>query len=101
MGLRIDYVLVAERLTGTLISCGIDRNYRKGKPTPSDHAPLLCELNACVVLAGAPGAGDDVGPDRAVRPPLRARRAPSRPAGRASPGSSRPPSPSARSPEPI
>ena len=46
MGLRIDYVLVAERLTGALISCGIDRNYRKGKPTPSDHAPLLCTLNA-------------------------------------------------------
>jgi exodeoxyribonuclease-3 len=45
MGLRIDYILLAERLAGTVISCGIDRNYRKGKPTPSDHAPLLCELN--------------------------------------------------------
>jgi exodeoxyribonuclease III len=45
MGLRIDYVLVAERHAGAVISCGIDRNYRKGKPTPSDHAPLLCELN--------------------------------------------------------
>ncbi len=44
MGLRIDYVLVAERLAGRLRRCGIDRNYRKGKPTPSDHAPLLCEL---------------------------------------------------------
>jgi exodeoxyribonuclease-3 len=44
MGLRIDYVLVAERHASALRSCGIDRNYRKGKPTPSDHAPLLCEL---------------------------------------------------------
>jgi exodeoxyribonuclease-3 len=41
LGLRIDYVLVAERLAGALRSCGIDRNYRKG-PKPSDHAPLLC-----------------------------------------------------------
>jgi exodeoxyribonuclease-3 len=45
MGLRIDYILVRDEYTGALISCGIDRNYRKGKPTPSDHAPLLCDLN--------------------------------------------------------
>jgi len=44
LGLRIDYVLVAERLASGLRRCGIDRNYRKGKPTPSDHAPLICEL---------------------------------------------------------
>ena len=43
MGLRIDYVLLAERHAGRLVSCGIDRGFRKG-PKPSDHAPLLCEL---------------------------------------------------------
>ncbi|CAA9476787.1 MAG: Exodeoxyribonuclease III [uncultured Solirubrobacteraceae bacterium] len=43
MGLRIDYVLLGERLAGGLRSCGIDRNYRKGTK-PSDHAPLLAEL---------------------------------------------------------
>ena len=43
MGLRIDFVLVAERHAGRLVECGIDRGFRKG-PKPSDHAPLLCEL---------------------------------------------------------
>ena len=43
MGLRIDYVLVAERLAPGLRACGIDRTYRKGSK-PSDHAPLVCEL---------------------------------------------------------
>src|SRR4029079_14001504 len=43
-GLRIDLALlpeggVAERLR----ACGIARDYRKG-PKPSDHAPLLIEL---------------------------------------------------------
>ena len=43
LGLRIDYVLLAESLAGRLTACGIDRSYRKG-PKPSDHAPLLAEL---------------------------------------------------------
>jgi exodeoxyribonuclease-3 len=43
LGLRIDYVLVAERLASGLVSCGIDRNFRKGSK-PSDHAPLMAEL---------------------------------------------------------
>jgi exodeoxyribonuclease-3 len=43
MGLRIDYLLMAEPVAARLRSCGIDRDYRKG-PKPSDHAPLLAEL---------------------------------------------------------
>ncbi|MGH2968654.1 MAG: exodeoxyribonuclease III, partial [Solirubrobacteraceae bacterium] len=43
MGLRIDYLLMGPRLAGKVLSCGIDRNFRKG-PKPSDHAPLLAEL---------------------------------------------------------
>ncbi len=43
MGLRIDAFVVAPRVAGRLVECGIDRNYRKG-PKPSDHAPLLLEL---------------------------------------------------------
>ena len=43
-GLRIDLVLassaLAERATWSLV----DRNARKGKPTPSDHAPLVVEF---------------------------------------------------------
>ncbi len=43
LGLRIDYVLISAEMTVRLRSCGIDRNFRKG-PKPSDHAPLLAEL---------------------------------------------------------
>lgn len=44
LGLRIDLALVSSELASRLQSCGIDRNFRKGKK-PSDHAPLLLELN--------------------------------------------------------
>ncbi len=43
LGLRIDLALVSSSLAPRLTSCGIDRDYRKGKK-PSDHAPLLLEL---------------------------------------------------------
>lgn len=43
LGLRIDLALVSSDLRDRLVSCGIDRNFRKGKK-PSDHAPLLIEL---------------------------------------------------------
>ena len=43
MGLRIDFVLIGERHAERLVSCGIDRDFRKGTK-PSDHAPLLAEL---------------------------------------------------------
>jgi exodeoxyribonuclease-3 len=44
LGLRIDLALVSGGLATRLVSCGIDRDYRKGKK-PSDHAPLLLELS--------------------------------------------------------
>lgn len=43
LGLRIDHALVSDDLAAGLVSCGIDRSFRKG-PKPSDHAPLLVEL---------------------------------------------------------
>jgi exodeoxyribonuclease-3 len=43
MGLRIDYLLLGPRLARDVVSCGIDRNFRKGQK-PSDHAPLLVEV---------------------------------------------------------
>lgn len=45
MGLRIDLLLVSERLAGRVRECGIDRDMRKGTK-PSDHAPLLLDLGA-------------------------------------------------------
>jgi exodeoxyribonuclease-3 len=43
LGLRIDFALISQELVPRLESCGIDRNFRKGKK-PSDHAPLLVSL---------------------------------------------------------
>jgi exodeoxyribonuclease III len=43
LGLRIDATLLSPPLAERLVSCGIDRGFRKG-PKPSDHAPLLTEL---------------------------------------------------------
>ena len=44
MGLRIDAHLVSTPLADRIAACGIDRDFRKG-PKPSDHAPLLLELD--------------------------------------------------------
>ncbi len=44
LGLRIDLALVSLDLASRLRECGIDRTYRKGRK-PSDHAPLLVDLN--------------------------------------------------------
>ena len=44
-GMRIDFHLLAERHGGRLTGCGIDRDFRKG-PKPSDHAPLIADLDA-------------------------------------------------------
>jgi exodeoxyribonuclease-3 len=43
LGLRIDLLLVGSELAPRMRTCGIVRDYRKGKK-PSDHAPLLLEL---------------------------------------------------------
>jgi exodeoxyribonuclease III len=45
LGLRIDYLLMSDDLRARLRTCGIDREFRKGQK-PSDHAPLLAELDA-------------------------------------------------------
>lgn len=43
-GLRIDAFLVSDDLADRITRCGIDRNFRKG-PKPSDHAPLVLQLD--------------------------------------------------------
>ena len=43
-GLRIDHVLLSRPLAERCRAATIDRNERKGKQ-PSDHAPVLAELN--------------------------------------------------------
>ncbi|MGH8901451.1 MAG: exodeoxyribonuclease III [Egibacteraceae bacterium] len=44
LGLRIDLGLLSPDLAKRCRRCGIDRSFRKG-PKPSDHAPLLLELD--------------------------------------------------------
>ena len=46
IGMRIDHVLVTQPLTSRVVWTEIDREARKGKPTPSDHAPLVIDLDS-------------------------------------------------------
>jgi exodeoxyribonuclease-3 len=53
-GMRIDHLLVTRPVADRTIWAEIDREARKGKPIPSDHAPLLIDLDE-------PGAPLDAG----------------------------------------
>lgn len=44
-GMRIDHLLVSSELSARVVGSEIDREARKGKPTPSDHAPLVVDLD--------------------------------------------------------
>jgi exodeoxyribonuclease-3 len=44
-GMRIDHLLVTEGLAGRMVWAAIDREARKGKPIPSDHAPLVIDVD--------------------------------------------------------
>jgi exodeoxyribonuclease-3 len=57
-GMRIDHLLVSAQLAKRIVAAEIDREARKGKPIPSDHAPLVIDLDApgCPFDAGWTGA---------------------------------------------
>lgn len=44
-GMRIDHLLVTEAVAARTIWAEIDREARKGKPVPSDHTPLVIDLD--------------------------------------------------------
>ena len=44
-GMRIDHLLVTEAVASRIVDAEIDRDARKGPPVPSDHAPLLIDLD--------------------------------------------------------
>jgi exodeoxyribonuclease-3 len=44
-GMRIDHLLATRPLAERTVGAEIDREARKGKPTPSDHAPLLVDVD--------------------------------------------------------
>jgi exodeoxyribonuclease-3 len=44
-GMRIDHLLVTAPLAGRTVWAEIDREARKGKPIPSDHTPLVIDVD--------------------------------------------------------
>jgi exodeoxyribonuclease-3 len=44
-GMRIDHLLVTRTLVPRVVAAEIDREARKGKPVPSDHTPLVIDLD--------------------------------------------------------
>ena len=44
-GMRIDHLLVTRPITARIVWAEIDREARKGKPIPSDHAPLVIDVD--------------------------------------------------------
>ena len=56
-GMRIDHLLVTRALADRVIWVEIDREARKGKPTPSDHAPVVLDLDEPGVPLDAGWAG--------------------------------------------
>jgi len=45
LGMRIDHLLVSTPIAKRLVDAEIDREARKGPPVPSDHAPLLIDVD--------------------------------------------------------
>jgi exodeoxyribonuclease III len=54
LGMRIDHLLATADVAQRAVWTEIDREARKGNPTPSDHAPVVLDLDA-------PGAPIDTG----------------------------------------
>ena len=75
-GMRIDHLLVTPSVAERTVWTEIDREARKGKPTPSDHAPLVIDLD----VPGHPfdagwAAADERIAARLAKPPRVARSA--------------------------
>jgi exodeoxyribonuclease-3 len=62
VGMRIDHLLVSAPLVARVTWAEIDREARKGKPLPSDHAPLVIDLDepGCPFDAGWAGADERI-----------------------------------------
>jgi exodeoxyribonuclease-3 len=66
-GMRIDHLLVTAPLGQRTVWTEIDREARKGKPVPSDHAPLVLDLDreGCAFDAGWASAEERIAARRA------------------------------------
>jgi len=45
IGMRIDHLLISDPLVPRVVWTEIDRETRKGRPTPSDHVPVVMDLD--------------------------------------------------------
>jgi exodeoxyribonuclease-3 len=52
-GMRIDHLLASAPVADRVVWAEIDREARKGKPIPSDHAPLIVDLDEAGVAIDA------------------------------------------------
>jgi exodeoxyribonuclease-3 len=61
-GMRIDHLLVTSSLADRIVAADIDREARKGKPIPSDHAPLFLDIDddGVAVETGWDAAGERI-----------------------------------------
>jgi exodeoxyribonuclease-3 len=68
-GMRIDHLLVTKAIAARTVASEIDREARKGKPIPSDHAPLTLDLDEAGLAfdAGWAGASERIAARRAKR----------------------------------
>jgi exodeoxyribonuclease-3 len=66
-GMRIDHLLISAPVRDRVIWAEIDREARKGKPTPSDHAPLVVDIDmpGCPFDAGWTSADERIAGRRA------------------------------------
>jgi exodeoxyribonuclease-3 len=60
LGMRIDHLLVTAPVASRVVDAEIDREARKGPPTPSDHAPVSIDLDE-------PGKAFDAGWEGALQ----------------------------------
>ena len=68
--MRIDHLLVTPRVAERIVGAEIDREARKGPPIPSDHAPLVLDLDEPGVPfdAGWEAAGERIAARGGVKP---------------------------------
>jgi exodeoxyribonuclease III len=69
-GMRIDHLLVSPSIADRVVFAEIDREARKGKPIPSDHAPLLIDLDdpGKPIDGGWDSAAERIAARRGIRP---------------------------------
>jgi exodeoxyribonuclease-3 len=68
--MRIDHLLVTRPLAERTVWAEIDREARKGKPIPSDHAPLVLDLDkeGAPFDAGWEAAGERIAARGGIKP---------------------------------